>query len=90
METFITINTEQKNIDPNLLLILKADMEWEETHKFYIDKLATIISKRLNDDKNFFLKNKIFLGYNQPKKGDRKSTRLNSSHIPLSRMPSSA
>ena len=25
-----------------------------------------------------------------PKEGDRKSTRLNSSHIPLSRMPSSA
>ena len=29
------------------------------------------------------------LGYVQ-NKGDRKSTRLNSSHIPLSRMPSSA
>ena len=29
-------------------------------------------------------------GLGSTKKGDRKSTRLNSSHIPLSRMPSSA
>mgnify|MGYP003347725940 CR=1 FL=1 len=28
--------------------------------------------------------------YSLPAKADRKSTRLNSSHIPLSRMPSSA
>ena len=28
--------------------------------------------------------------HNEDEKGDRKSTRLNSSHIPLSRMPSSA
>ena len=32
---------------------------------------------------------RIFVG-EEVMKGDRKSTRLNSSHIPLSRMPSSA
>lgn len=68
LKTFITINTEQKNIDPNLLLILKADMNWEETDKFYVDKICTQIVNKLNDDKNFFLNKKIFLGYNFPKK----------------------
>ena len=39
--------------------------------------------------------NKLFIGDSatvggKPLKKDRKSTRLNSSHIPLSRMPSSA
>lgn len=69
LETFITINTEQKSIDPNLLLILKADMDWEESDKFYIEKQATIVFKALNEDKNFFLEDRIFLGYNNPKKG---------------------
>ncbi|MDO8563681.1 MAG: DGQHR domain-containing protein [Nanoarchaeota archaeon] len=69
LKTFITINTEQKSIDPNLLLMLKADFEWKENQRFYSDKQATVIIKRLNDDKNFFLCNKIFLGYNNPKKG---------------------
>ena len=32
----------------------------------------------------------IFVGYKLYKVGDRKSTRLNSSHMPKSRMPSSA
>ncbi len=69
LKTFITINTEQKSIDPNLLLMLKADFEWKENERFYSDKQATIIIKKLNDDKNFFLYDKIFLGYNNPKKG---------------------
>ena len=32
----------------------------------------------------------MYIEYNSAKQRDRKSTRLNSSHIPLSRMPSSA
>ena len=32
----------------------------------------------------------VYVGLEQKKELDRKSTRLNSSHIPLSRMPSSA
>ena len=32
----------------------------------------------------------MYIEYNFAKQRDRKSTRLNSSHIPLSRMPSSA
>ena len=32
----------------------------------------------------------LFVGDLSPESADRKSTRLNSSHIPLSRMPSSA
>ena len=33
---------------------------------------------------------KMLLGLTNPTSGDRKSTRLNSSHMPKSRMPSSA
>ncbi len=67
LQTFITINTEQKKIDPNLLLILKADIDLEEKDKFFIEKQAVLIIKKLNNDKNFFLKNRIFLGYNEIK-----------------------
>lgn len=81
LKTFITINTEQKSIDPNLLLMLKADFEWKENEKFYSDKQATIIIKKLNDDKNFFLYDKIFLGYNNPKKGKITLTTLVSAII---------
>lgn len=73
LQTFITINTEQKKIDSNLLLILKADMDWEEKDKFFIDKQAVLIVKKLNDDPNFFLNNKVFLGYNEPR-SDKKIT----------------
>ena len=40
-------------------------------------------------NEGFYFSNTSTYGYNQTGK-DRKSTRLNSSHIPLSRMPSSA
>ena len=38
----------------------------------------------------FYIMNRIYLLFHPETELDRKSTRLNSSHIPLSRMPSSA
>lgn len=68
-KTFITINTEQKNIDPNLLLILKSDFPWDKGSKFFNEKQAVLVIKKLNDIKNSPLHKKIFLGYNPPRSG---------------------
>ena len=48
--------------------------------KKYIEKISSLGIE----------KNKIFFSHTATDLRDRKSTRLNSSHIPLSRMPSSA
>ena len=45
-----------------------------------------IINNRIDYDRSTFVPTEFIRTYNT----DRKSTRLNSSHIPLSRMPSSA
>ena len=50
---------------------------------------ATIADGTTNTDSSVTLIGKNYAGYGQMIE-DRKSTRLNSSHIPLSRMPSSA
>ncbi len=65
--TFITINTEQQKIDPNLLLILKSGFDWAEGSKFFNEKQAVLVIKKLNDIKNSPLYKKIFLGYNPPR-----------------------
>ena len=46
-------------------------------HGYWVDKQKKRVARTLKGQLQFF-------------DGDRKSTRLNSSHIPLSRMPSSA
>ena len=65
--TFITINTEQQKIDPNLLLILKSGFDWAEGTKFFNEKQAVLVIKKLNDIENSPLYKKIFLGYNPPR-----------------------
>lgn len=65
--TFITINTEQQKINPNLLLILKSGFDWAEGTKFFNEKQAVLVIKKLNDIKNSPLYKKIFLGYNPPR-----------------------
>ena len=64
----------------------------EEEHKYigeddseYLSVSALIHNLELKKDWDKIRKN-----YAKKNGGDRKSTRLNSSHIPLSRMPSSA
>lgn len=67
--TFITINTEQKKINPNLLLVLKSDFDWDEGTKFFNEKQSALVFKKLNDIKSSPLHKKIFLGYNYPRSG---------------------
>lgn len=69
IKTFITINTEQKKINPNLALILKTGFLWEKGSKFFDEKQAALIIKKINDSPNYELNNKIYLGYNDPQKG---------------------
>ena len=60
------------------------------TSKEHINNLVNI-KNWINSNHSHVLKNQnIKLGIVQKLLKDRKSTRLNSSHIPLSRMPSSA
>ena len=52
--------------------------------------MAFAIHQFFNDRGFYYLHTPIITGSDAEGAGDRKSTRLNSSHIPLSRMPSSA
>ena len=59
IKTFIAINTNQKRIDANLLLLLKSDQNWEKGTKEYYEKIAVLSSMKLNKT---FLKNRIYSG----------------------------
>ena len=59
IKTFIAINTNQKRIDANLLLLLKSDQNWGIGTKEYYEKIAVLSSLRLNKT---FLKNRVYSG----------------------------
>ena len=54
--------------------------------KLKLNSVENNLNKFISKEKTI----KIFVDHREKGSGDRKSTRLNSSHIPLSRMPSSA
>jgi DGQHR domain-containing protein len=66
---FIVINTTQKKVDPNLVLILKADSTQFPQDKFWYDKIAVEVAKEL--DRNSFLKNRIYMGFAGEKRTDK-------------------
>ena len=59
VKTFIAINTNQKKIDANLLLLLKSDQSWGIGTKEDREKIAVLVSMKLNET---FLKNRIHFG----------------------------
>lgn len=63
MKTFIEINSGQKKIDRNLILVLEADFDWEirKNPKEFFEKQAVLVVKRLNDKHGSPLRNKIFI-----------------------------
>jgi len=67
--TFITINSKQKKIDPNLILLLKSDWDWEVGSKEFTEKKAVEVIKRLNEKGT--LKGKIYLGVATEKRGKK-------------------
>jgi len=68
IETFIDINSKQQRMDSNLILLLKADLNWEKGSRGYNEKIAVRVAKRLS--KTFF-KNRIFFGYSDELKGNK-------------------
>jgi DGQHR domain-containing protein len=63
MQTFIEINSGQKKIDRNLILVLEADFDWEmsKNPKEFFEKQAVLVVKRLNDTDGSPLRSKIFI-----------------------------
>lgn len=61
IKTFIDINWNQKKIDRNLLLTLKADFDWDKNlyKREYYEKQAVLVVKKLRQDGP--LKGKIFI-----------------------------
>ncbi len=61
MKTFIDINSTQKKIDRNLILVLEADFGWDKAinKKEYFEKVAVSVIKKLNE--NSSLRNKIYI-----------------------------
>ena len=70
-----------KKIDIIYIVITRLEIARLRTEIDKIDPVAFIIMNSIKDTKGGMIKKRPL---------DRKSTRLNSSHIPLSRMPSSA
>jgi len=61
IETFVVINSEQKRVDTNLVLLLKSDSDWPANTKSFFQKIAVEVVKKL--DENSCLKGKIYMGY---------------------------
>lgn len=61
VRTFIDINSKQQKINGNLILLLKADFEWnKDTHpEEFKQKIAVEVVRRLAD---IFLKNSVYFG----------------------------
>ena len=68
------------------------EAKWQEggSISYLYSYTDLLVSKEANDTASEFARNKIRSIVKDQRTADRKSTRLNSSHIPLSRMPSSA
>jgi hypothetical protein len=66
IDTFVVINSEQKKVDVNLVLLLKSDMDYPIESPYYLDKIAVDVVKKLNV--NSCLANKIYMGYAEQEK----------------------
>ncbi|MGD0597641.1 MAG: DGQHR domain-containing protein [Sedimentisphaerales bacterium] len=63
MKTFIEINSGQKKIDRNLILVLQADFDWDpqQNPKEYVEKQAVQVVKNLNESNGSPLRKKVFI-----------------------------
>lgn len=68
VDTFVVINSEQRRVDANLVLLLKSDSDWPEGSDFFMQKIAVNVVKKL--DENSCLTRKIFMGYADQKRAD--------------------
>jgi len=68
IKTFVDINSKQQKIDVNLILLLKADLEWKEDTKEQKEKIAVGVAQELN---NSFLRNRVYFGRADESKGSK-------------------
>lgn len=68
VDTFVIINSEQRRVDANLVLLLKSDSDWPPDSEFFVQKFAVDVVKRLEE--NSCLKGKIYMGYADQKRAD--------------------
>jgi DGQHR domain-containing protein len=71
MKTFIEINSGQKKIDRNLILVLESDFDWDQKDnpKEFVEKQAVEVVKKLN--LNSPLAGKIFIPHALEKKKNK-------------------
>lgn len=67
-KTFIEINSKQKKMNSNLILLLKSDFRWEENTKEFRQKIAVKVIERLSEHT---LKGKIYFGEADDKPGGK-------------------
>lgn len=68
IKTFVDINSKQQRIDGNLILLLKADLDWTEGTREFKEKIAVGVADELNHS---FFKNRIYFGMADEPKGDK-------------------
>jgi len=68
IETFVDINSKQQRIDGNLILLLKADMDWPQNTREYKEKIAVKVAEKLD---TAFFKGRVFYGKAEEPKGDK-------------------
>ena len=68
IRTFVDVNSKQQKIDVNLILLLKADLEWKEDTKEQKEKIAVGVAQELN---NSFLRNRVYFGRADETKGSK-------------------
>lgn len=68
IKTFVDINSKQQKIDVNLILLLKADLEWKEDSKEQKEKIAVGVAQELNKS---FLPNRVYFGRADETKGSK-------------------
>jgi DGQHR domain-containing protein len=68
IKTFVDINSKQQRIDGNLILLLKADLEWKEGTIEFKQKIAVGVADELNRS---FFKNRIYFGMADEPKGKK-------------------
>lgn len=68
IKTFVDINSKQQRIDGNLILLLKADLDWAKGTKESKEKIAVGVADELNHS---FFRNRIYFGMADEQKGDK-------------------
>ncbi len=68
IKTFVDINSKQQRIDVNLILLLKADLDWKKDTKEQKEKISVGVAHELNRS---FLKKRVYFGMADESKGSK-------------------